>query len=196
MSELNLEPIVEEATSREKFDVISFFSGGALPTEKVTIYRDIEAAYELNKIYEAEEAESKKKKSKKQVDELSIADSDNANEELIGEYRDRLNASAVTFHLRGLAPAAQTAIQKKLEATLDPSSEEFTDTFFGTIIAKTIQYVTNAQGARDDSPWDKDRVDELSVNLPGEAFGKITEGVAKVTYAGNAIDKAVSADFS
>jgi hypothetical protein len=48
----DIENIVADATSREKFDVISFFSGAALPTEKVVLYRDIEAAYELNKIYD------------------------------------------------------------------------------------------------------------------------------------------------
>lgn len=195
---------VANATNRETFDVISFFSGGALPTEKVVIYRDIEAAYELNKIYQAEEDVAKGKAKKKKVDSLSIADpdadaEDAAKEEKIAEYRDRLKQSAVTFHLRGLAPKAQLAIEKNLQATL-PYKEggenpEYDEAFYGTLIAKTIQYVTNAAGAKDDSPWDADRVKELTENLPGAEFGKITEGVIKLTYAGNAIDRAVSADF-
>jgi hypothetical protein len=203
MVDINTEEInntvVAEATSREKFDVISFFSGAALPTEQVVIYRDIEAAYELNKIYEAEEQAAKAKKKNKQVDDLSIADSDNAHEAKIAEYRERLNNSAVTFHLRGLAPAAQSAIEKSLRAKFEfkqgSENEEYHAEFFGTLIAKTIQYITNAQGARDDSTWDRARVDELAANLPAADFGKLSEGVIKVTYAGNAIDQAVNADF-
>jgi hypothetical protein len=204
MVDINIEEIndtvVAEATSREKFDVISFFSGAALPTEKVVIYRDIEAAYELNKIYEAEEAASKSKKKNKQIDDLSIADADNANEAKIAEYRERLNNSAVTFHLRGLAPAAQTAIEKSLRAKFDykqgADNDEYNAEYFGQLIGRTIQYVTNAEGARDDSTWDRARVDELAANLPAADFGKLSEGVLKVTYAGNAIDAAVNADFS
>lgn len=201
MVEIDLEDVgakaVDEATDPDTFDVLAFFSGVTLPKDKVTLYRDYEAAYELASILEAEAQREKDAKERKGSDPLDITFEEAVeSEEHIEDLRERLLASAATFHLVGLAPKVQTAIEKKLKATNGNLSEEdFNALLNETIIAKTIDHVEDAQGRVSYRKWSQEEIHRLIEELPPAEFTKLYTSVLKVTYIGNVVDRAISTDF-
>lgn len=188
---------VEEATDSGTFDVLDFVSGASLPEDIITIHTDLKSAYRLKEIYAAEKARDEKSKSEGigMTDEVGYTDEDE-----VEELTEKLKASAVTFYLRGLAPKAQEAIQKSLQATLPYKqgsvNEEYDEAFAATLMAKTIQKSVNVRGQIDSKKWDAERVREFSLRIAPSEFDKLYLGVFKVNYLGDAIDRAVNADFS
>lgn len=181
----------------EEFDVLEYFEGATLPVGNVTLYRDADAGYRIAEILEAEEA--RKKQSAEEglglTDELEYTDEDE-----LTELHKRLLASAVTFDLRAVAPEAKKAIEAHLRATLpykkNAENEEYNTAFNNTIIAKSIQSVTNAAGAADTKAWTADRIEQLEAKLVPSEFGRLVQKVFELNYIGDAIDRAVHADFS
>lgn len=190
---------VDEALEADTFDVFEYFSGASLPKDKVTIYRDIDAAYELSELLQAEED----RKERAKTNDLGITDDDDFDDELedkITELHQRLTGSGVTFYLQGIAPAARDALYKGLQAThpykKGGDNPEFNAAFNANIVAKSILRVENAKGAVDEKSWTPDRVTAFTAKLADSEQDKLLVAALKLAYIGDAIDRAVSADFS
>lgn len=187
---------VAKATSEEEFDALSFFSGASLPEDTITVYADAATAYRLADL-------DRKKREQALLEEeegVSIGDEiEYIDEDEVAALRQRLLASAVNFNLRGLSPAARDAIEKKARAS-NPYTEggensEYNEDFNANLIASTIVSVTNAKGQTDKNKWDAKRVLAFGKAAQPSEFDKLFTGVFRVNYIGDAIDRAVSADF-
>jgi hypothetical protein len=185
--------LVEESTSRETFDVLEFVKASNLPTLDVTVYTDGDAALKLARIF-VEEAAREKKAAE---ESLSIDDEyDGPDEDTINELHQRLTSSALVFHLRGLAPSAVRALENSLTAKLGKDTEEFTEEFNNTLIAKTIVSVETADGRISDKSWTAKQVATLNDSLYISEANKLFNGAAEVNFVGAIFDRAVNADFS
>ena len=194
---INIDAVVEEATSPETFDVLEFVKGANLPESDVTIYTDADAALKLAKIFIEEAARSKQASE----DSLSIDDEyEGADEDTINELHERLTASALIFHLKGLAPAATTALENHLKATLPYTegavNDEFNKEFNNTLIAKSIVSVERPDGQISTTTWTPEKVAVLNESLYVSEANKLFNGAAEVNYVGAIFDRAVNADFS
>lgn len=189
--ETDVENIVDEALDLEEFDVLDFVSGGALPTKTIKFYTNAAAAFELAEIIDHEKAVA-------ESETWSLADENDVDEERVGELREALEASALTFELRGLAPAAILAIEASLRAKHEykegDDNEAYNEAFNLQLVSDSIQSVTNAAGAKG-KKLTPAAVRKLNGSAhPGEwakLFGKVFE----LSYSYNIFDKAVSADF-
>lgn len=195
--ELNIEDKVAEATNEENFDALAFFADASLPEGTAVLYRDSAAAVRLNEI--GTEATARKELDEEEglgvTDEIGYANPDE-----IDQLAARLKASAVTFKLRAIAPAARTALEKAARAknpyTEGAANDEYWADFNGNLIAKSIVSVTNVKGQSDSNKWDRVRVEKFAeITEPSEwqkVFGKVYE----LNFIADAIDRAVTADFS
>lgn len=188
---------VTAATSEDTFDALAFFSGQSLPEDTITIYADAKSAYRLAELREKVAAN----KQREEDEGLSLTDDvAYVDEDEVAELQRSLKSSAVIFKLRGLAPAAKDAIEKKARASHSfvegAENTEYNEAFNGNLIASTIVSVSNAAGKVDQNKWDAARVLAFTKIAPESEFAKLYLGVLKVNYIGDAIDQAVSADFS
>lgn len=196
----DIDAAVDTATAKSTFDVLDFVRNASLPSESVTIYTNAAAAKELAGLLAAE---ASRLKAAAAADDygLSIADEpeDLFDDARATELHDELAASALVFDLRGIAPAAHTALENHLKATFPyregADNPEYGQALEHNLIAKTITSVRNAAGAVDDTPWTAARVADLVTELYPSETGKLFVAVAEVTYLGNVFDRAVSADF-
>lgn len=195
--EQDIQAAVEVATSEEEFDALAFFSGSALPEDTVTVYADADTAYKLATIKQKydESKEQEESEGLGITDEVFYVDEDE-----VEALQRKLKASAVVFKLRGLAPAAKDAIEKHARATF-PYTEgaentEYNESLNASLIASTIVNVSNVAGKVDKNKWDADRVVAFSKIAAESEFAKLYLGALKVNYIGDAIDQAISADFS
>lgn len=188
---------VETATSEDSFDAFAFFSNAALPEDTVTVYADAATAYKLAEL--ARKAEQQKELDEAEgtslTDDVEYIDPDD-----VAALKEKLNTSAINFNLRAIAPAAREAIEKHARAT-HPYTEggentEYNEAFNANLIADTIVSVTNAKGVADKNKWDAARVLAWGKIAQPSEFDKLFTGVFRVNYIGDAIDRAVNADFS
>lgn len=190
---------VQEALSPETFDVLEFVSGKGTPMDDITIYTDNEAGYRLAKLAEMEAASAKRG----EVEGLGIADElDWVDPDEVAELSERITSSALTFNLRGIAPAAKTAIRANLvakhnfsEKTPAEDNSAFFEDFTCTLIAKTVTSVTKANGGTDSKPWTVERVGALREILNESEFQRLDTAVYSLNYNTDVYDRAVSADF-
>lgn len=199
MAENSLSDALNDALNQESFDVLEFVTGDLTPRTKVTIYTDADAGYRLNELLAIEESSQR---DAQQGDGLSIAD-DVAwvDPDEVDGLKQRIEASAVTFHLKGLAPKAREALQKELRAkhnVKDDSDEETQNAyyveFFNTLTAKTIEFAENARGAKDTS-WSSDKVATLEGRVNATEMGHLAEKVNEVNFDTDLFSRAVNADF-
>lgn len=195
--ETDTQAAVEAATSEDEFDAFSFFANAALPEDTITVYADAKTAYALAEV-------DRKRREQKALDELegtSLTDEvEYIDPDEVEALQEKLRASAINFNLRGLAPAARDAIEKNARATHKyvegAENTEYNEAFNAALIANTIVSVTNAKGTPDKNKWDAARVLKWGQVAQPSEFSKLFEGVFRVNYIGDAIDRAVSADFS
>lgn len=200
--EIDVNAAVEEATDLDTFDVFEFLEGANTPQNKVTIYTDADAALKVARFLVNEKERNERSK---QMDQYSLADDydeeeENLSEEELTELHNRLTASALTFELKGLAPAARKALEKKLQATTDYSeteaSPEYNRALDGELVARSILSVTNAKGQKSSNKWTAENVLKLTDTLYESEAGKLFQGVGEINYVGAVFDRAVTADFS
>lgn len=188
---------VAAATSEDTFDALAFFSGAALPEATVTVYADAQSAYRLAEL----DRKQREQALAEEEDGIGITDAvEYIDPDEIAELTTKLKASAINFKLRGLAPVVRDAIERKARAS-NPYTEgadntEYAEDFNGNLIANTIVSVSNAKGTVDKNKWDAARVLAWGQVAQPSEFDKLFTGVYRVNYIGDAIDRAVSADFS
>lgn len=196
---IDVDAAIEEATSRDTFDVLEFVQGSNTPEQTITVYTDADAALKLAHIFIEEAARSKQASE----ESLGLTDEDEyegADEAEINELHERLSASALIFRLKGLAPAAVRALESHLKATTDykegAENEEFTEAFNNSLIAKTIKSVERPDGSVSTTAWTAETVGKLNESLYVSEANKLFNGAAEVNFVGAIFDRAVNADFS
>lgn len=196
MADNGFSDALNQALDQESFDVLEYVTGDLTPRKKVTVYTNAEAGYRLDELLERERA------SQSEGDGLSIADEvEWVDEEEVKALREQIEASALTFHLKGLAPKAREAVQKELQAkhnfsddAADEVKQAYFEEFTSTLIAKSIERVTNAKGASDTS-WSPLKVATLRGRINGVEFGRLDEAVFDINTDSDLYSRAVNADF-
>lgn len=196
MTDNGLSDALNGALNQESFDVLEFVTGDLTPRTKVTVYTNSEAGYRLNELL-AQEAEAVREQ-----DGLSIADESVwVDPDEVQALREQVEASALTFHLKGLAPKAREAIQKELQAkhnfsdsVPDEQKASYYEEFQNTLVAKSIERAVNVKGAVDTS-WSADKIAVLRGRLNGVELARLDEVVFDINTDADLYARAVNADF-
>jgi len=182
-----VETLVTEAKSPQKFDVLAAAKGQNYPEDDIVVYTDVVAAYQLQRL-EAKIADTK------DDDEVNALDAQRV------ALREAVKASALTFHLRGIAPGhIQALVNKSLTKFPDVEGEDRNldrgAWFEGQIVAEHIVNVTNTLGEVDDHTWTSEEIQELKGAIHEDSFAKLLEGTNALSFASAYFDLAVNADF-
>lgn len=206
--------VADELKANDTFSFTDILAGVAYPEGSVKVYLNGKAAQELADLFD-EEADLA-------ADEARLADefSDHAagvpEEQSLQPQRDALEArkvelldavmqSALTFHMRGIAPKVLELITEKARRKfpikgkgqdevyeLNIQSEDFVES---NMISSSIVKVENAKGQVDTSAWTPEKVLQLKEVLFKTEYDKI-DGLAGKLYGGKALaDAQRSADF-
>lgn len=164
----------------DEFDIIDFIEGSNYPEKTVTVYTNGKAALELRTLNEAPEAER-----------------DSA---AIEAKQAEIEASALTFTLRGLAPAIIEVMMKKIEVnSKDITDEERVKRFLestDSLTAASIKGVKTADGREDKRAWDTARAAKLRGHLVSSEYEKLADGVNTVNFDAKLFSDMVDAGFS
>lgn len=176
--------IIEAATAKGTFSVLDVAKGRGYPQDTVDIYMDHDAAYEAHKI------------------ELQIADE--TDEEIVNLkdqarkiLRDRVLASKLTFHMRGVNSGTVEGLQKEAkkkfpeEDDREVRNEWVNDSYLAAHIIKVV----DAEGNEDGHKWTAEEAQQLRAYLPAESFLKLRIKQEELTFAAMYFDETVNADF-
>ena len=177
---------VEEAQKPGTFDVLSFVEGTAYPTDYVTLFRDVAAA----KKYADLVAERMKYDGLDEATGESKAKAEELTEQ-IAAAQEELEASAMTFKLRGFAPGI---VDEIMTAHNDPEKPE-DNTADSHLIAHAIVYVTDVDGNQDNHTWTAEDVLRLKRYLAEGEYVKLLSGVANVIFNAAVFERAADAGF-
>lgn len=178
----NVLKLVEKAQSKGVFDITEFAKGRAYPSDSVTAYIDVDAAYELTKI-------NSQINSVLVGEEAKVADLE-AQAKVLSE---RLLASKIVFHMRGVNQSIIESITKKCDELYPPTMNSFgqeeTDPNWVRewtcgLVAANLVSVENADGELDERAFTADDVNEFRQYLPKEVWDMVTEKMQQLTLAG------------
>lgn len=170
------------------FDALAAAKNQAYPEDTVNVYLDAASARQAH-IYET------------QINNETDPDEVERLEVLRKDALQAVKDSALTFHLRGVAPGFVTALQDLARTTFpDKDGEQFSaersEWFLYSLVAEHITQVTNSEGAVDPNTWDLDRVKEFRGAVQDSEWKRLEEAVSGLTFASAYFDAAVTADFS
>ena len=194
-----LDESVIAALAPETFDVLDFVTGSGLPRKKVTLYTDVEAGQRLADLVAAEKAIE----NRAETDGLGITDDvEWVDPEEVAQLREKIEGSAITFTLKGLAPAAKKALRLSLVAKHNykedvPAAEQegYFEEYSYTLIAKTIESLSRADGAVDNKKWTPERVKKFHESFNEGEYKRLDDTVYEVNFQTDVFDRAASADF-
>jgi len=204
--EIKLTDSVTDALAPTSFKLDDFLGGIAYPVEQVVIHLDAYAANEkLKAVKFLDELEAKYAKQLKdsdkqertigEVDEITAEDLDAANN-AIAEWNDKLEATSITFYLRGMAPSIVEEISKQYFVTPedenDPQKNRDRD---NELIAKSIIKAVNSAGGVDEHVFTAAEVEGYRGKLLEGEFLKLVQAVAQVNLNGALFNQAVDAPF-
>lgn len=180
---------IENGQKPENFDVFAFLNETVYPTEDVTVHRDVVSArryVELSAKYKEAEAALPR------TDDGQVKPT----EEMLDWYDERealvekINATAMTFTLRGLAPY-------EVEAIVGDEAPEGDYPFYQdhVLIARSIVSVKDAQGNVDSRTWTDADISKLRGLLTAGEFGKLIAGAANVNFTAAVFNQATDAGF-
>lgn len=170
---------ISEAQAPTTFDVLSFVEGTAYPVETVKIYTDVKAVAELLEANQARLSNDIHKDDPRDFDAI------------IEDATARVNASALTFDLRGMPPG----IVQELYASTEGETAEQVQEKEDALVARTIVDVRNADGIRDPRLWSGEDVAKLRRFVKEGEFGKLIQGVVNVNFNAAIFDQATDAGF-
>lgn len=162
--------LVEEAQSKSKFNLADVIKGRGFPEDTVDVYLDAESAYELSKLN----------------DELTETTDEEYAAELEAKAKalaEKIIASRLTFHMRGLSQALVEAIQNKSKVNKSGEEDAYILEYFSRLIAATIVRVEDADGNIDEHVFTLEDIDELRGQLPVESWDAIVATTQKLTLA-------------
>lgn len=173
--------IIDQAQAQGTFDVLSFISGTAYPTQTVTLFTDPKSATELLLVNEERKA-------------LEVSNPGEETGDLdaqIASLTSKVQASVIKFDLRGMPPGIVEEIYPADEEE-DPKVLKGRE---NKLIAHTIVKVSNHEGIVDERVWDEEAVQKLRIFLKEGEFAKLTTGVASVNFNAIVFDQATDAGF-
>lgn len=172
------------------FSVLDAIKGTAYPSDEITVYTDVASLYQIQRL-ESEAAD--------QTDP-DLADEIHAE---IEEYRLKILASGLTFHLRGIPPEikdnnlaavrAKFALNEGDDIIHGSNAYEF---LMNTHLAEMIQKVVRADGDVDSHHWTPEEVSELFGVLGVTEAGRLQALGSDLSFQAFAFDQAVTPDFS
>lgn len=235
--------IAEGLKSEKTFNARAAITGATYPQDSIEVYSDAQLAHELNiAAHDAAQArflaqsiaEGWVKKQRAATPFGSVEDEPYAGdgteapdyaeannqavdlEVHVADLVAELQASVLTFHVRGLAPAQWRLIHKKWRKAIKPPArknfpntedgeEEYeltvhernierNDSVNHDVIASAITKVTNAQGDADTSVWTVEDVANLYERYLESEYDKIKNLVNQLTFANNLFSIAVEQD--
>jgi hypothetical protein len=174
--------LVDKAQKKGTFDIAKFAKGIAYPEDTVTAYLDIESAYKLNTIND-------------EMARLKLADPAEYEklEAQTKELSDKILASKVVFHMRGVNQEVIESItekaDKKFPKKLDPmgqviENEDWLKEWTCALIASNLVQIENAEGEIDEKHYETEDVLELRKHLPREIFDLLIAKMQQLTLAG------------
>lgn len=203
---MDTEKTLDELLAADTFDVLDFVRAAILPEDTVTLFTDYDAGLKLTRLLAAEKKahkEAEESKKRNPAEALSIGDDyPEDHEEEINNLNARIEKSALTFALRGLAPAAKTAIEQNLKATKNYSeadgadNNEFWEAYNLKLIADSIRSVTNSAGKINDKKWTPEQVKSFAESIHPEEYVKLMAAAQQLTFTSELFDSRVTADFS
>jgi len=168
------------------FSVLDAAKGRSYPTDEVTVYTDVASLYLLNELDTT-------------VNDAETGEEANAVEPEIAELREKIKASAMTFHLRGFSPGVRESINDEARAKFgeDVNLDEGDPLVWrlNRFINESIIRATNVEGAVDEHRWTYDDVVALRGILPDEESVKIQDLMLELSFKSWQFDEAVNADF-
>lgn len=159
--------LVQEAQSAKKFNLADVIKGRGFPEESVTVYVDTESAYELSRINE----------------ELILLTDPAESEPLearVKELSDKILASKLVFHMRGIDQKQVELIEKQ---TRKEEGDDWLLDYFAGLVASNIVKVENAEGEVDERQFTTEEVSELRWGLPSESWEVLIQTMQKLTLA-------------
>lgn len=195
-------PIVEDMKSVEKFDLRSALTKVSYPTQDVTVYLEGHKAHEVNVILDEIadlEAEAEGYTAKAQGTITDAPELEGVQEKitalqeqekaLLAEIKD----SALTFTLRGVAPAVWRLVDKEARRKIKPNTKSEDDQLEAQIernkyvnielVAKGTVRIKNAQGVEDSSALTFDVAEQLYDGLLESEWTKLQDGIQNLTFA-------------
>ncbi len=192
---------LDTALNPKTFSVLDAIKGRAYPTDEVTVYYNTEAVYRLKGLENQRLALDMLANNAKKGDEANQIDAKIAElDPKIAAVRAEVEASGVTFEMRGFAPAVRDSLVDEARAKFDvpviEDESEANNWLHARAIAESIIRVKAADGSVDEHRWNADEVMEISHFLVPEEFGKITGLALLLSYTSFEFDARTSADFS
>jgi hypothetical protein len=176
--------LVSAAKEQGTFSILDAIKGRGYPSDSETVYTDVEAAYEVNRL----EEQINDSKDSKEVDRLVAVQQ---------EYKDRVKASALTFKMRGINEGVIDGIKKEAQGKFeDIWTGEGAQWCNDRYLAAHIVEVSDAEGNVDEHKWTGEEVEGLRFLLPRESFETLTTLMHKLTFAASYFDASVTPDFS
>lgn len=184
------------ALDEKTFDVLAFVANTAYPTETVTVYTDAETAHELAKI--VQERKRFEKIAAKNPD-AEVQPSTDVSEHEVA-LRQKLDASALQFTLRGLSPKALDELRDDLipdnfDSLPEKEKQELSQKQTVTILTRCITEARSATGDVD-RQWTVEKVEALFGYLNAGESLKLVEAMSKVNFNVGVFNDAVDAGFS
>lgn len=179
--------LVEKALDVKTFSVLDAIKGRSYPTDDVTVYTDTASLYLIKK-YEND------------ANNAVTGDEANAADAKIAELTKQVQASAITFHMRGYSPAVRDSLVDEARAKFGVEKVEdgtpANEWLNARAVAETIIRSTDASGAVDEHHFSVEDVEDLRSFLAPEEFGKLLGQTLLLSYTAFSFDAATSPDFS
>jgi len=152
----------------ETFDVLDAVKNVTYPEDDCKLYMDqgaaarlIEAQSIINSTLDNDVAADLEKEAQKAYQELQ--------------------ATSLTFHLRGLSRGLITAVNKRVEAKYDKEDwERYTN---AETVAQSIMYVKSGDGKVDKRNWTAEDVERLADKLTTAQWTKILQKCSELTFS-------------
>lgn len=207
------EAIVEDLKSEKKFDLRSALTKTSYPTQDVTVYLDGHKAHELNLVLD--EIADLEQKAKGLTAEATGGITDDPEKESVDAEIETLKArelellaeirdSALTFSLRGLAPAQWRLIDKDARRKIKPLTKSEDDEFEAQlernkavnieIVARGTVKITDAQGNEDTSAVSVETAEQLFDALLEPEWLKLQDTIQNLTFAHTLFNNVVMQD--
>lgn len=192
--------LVDEMKSEESFDLLAAVQDVAYPTGQTVIYLNGQLAQEYNDtkaeldLLKAEESQG-------------IADPEQAElQEKLDKLLVEIRKTALTFHMRGVAPAVKKAISAKARSQFKVPKQADEDEkneiwlkenawITNELIRHSIVKVVNAKGQVATKAYENGDIQKLADTLIESEFSKLDALCAKLSQASYLFSESLDADF-
>lgn len=164
--------LVNEAQSKKKFDLVATIKGRSFPEDSVTVYTDVESAYELNKI-------NKELQATTDPDELEALD------KKAKELSEVVLKSKLVFHMRGIDQRQVEVIERQARriAKEDNLEDEWSIYYLCGLIGACIVKVEDHEGNIDTPNLNIKEMQDLRGSLPAEVWNVLVSSMQQLTLA-------------